>query len=59
FWEKNLKPWDTAAGQLLVEEAGGIVKTYEGNPHNPFEKSIVAGNENLVSQFLAELKKIN
>ena len=59
FWEKNLKPWDTAAGQLLVEEAGGIVRTYEGDPHNPFEKSIVAGNENLVSQFLAELKKIN
>jgi myo-inositol-1(or 4)-monophosphatase len=58
FWEKNLKPWDTAAGQLLIEEAGGVVKTYEGNPHNPFEKSIVAGNKVLVEKFLQEVKKL-
>lgn len=59
FWEKNLKPWDTAAGQLLVEEAGGIVRTFQGHPHNPFEKSIVAGNAILVEKFLLELKKNN
>ncbi len=58
FWEKNLKPWDTAAGQLLIQEAGGVVKTYSGHPHNPFEKSIVAGNTILVEKFLQELKKI-
>lgn len=52
FWEKNLKPWDTAAGQLIVEEAGGVVKTYTGKKHNPFENSIVAGNEILVDQFI-------
>ncbi|MGE4234712.1 MAG: inositol monophosphatase family protein [Bacteriovoracia bacterium] len=56
FWEKNLKPWDTAAGQLLVEEAGGIVRTYEGGMFNPFEKSVVAGNKELVEQFLNELE---
>lgn len=43
FWEKNLKPWDVAAGQLLVEEAGGIVTTYEGKPHNPYSTSLIAG----------------
>jgi myo-inositol-1(or 4)-monophosphatase len=58
FWEKNLKPWDTAAGQLLIEEAGGAVRTYQGNPHNPFELSIVAGNKVLVGKFLQELQKI-
>ncbi|MBY0554642.1 inositol monophosphatase [bacterium] len=58
FWEKNLKPWDTAAGQLLIEEAGGVVKTYEGSPHDPFEKSIVAGNKILVEKFLAEIAKL-
>jgi myo-inositol-1(or 4)-monophosphatase len=58
FWEKNLKPWDTAAGQLIVEEAGGVVKTYEGLLHNPYEKSVVAGNAFLVDQFLAEIKDI-
>lgn len=57
FWEKNLKPWDTAAGQLLVEEAGGILRTYEGGIYNPFEKTIVAGNPTLVDQFLNQLSK--
>ncbi|MEK6628362.1 MAG: inositol monophosphatase family protein [Bdellovibrionota bacterium] len=58
FWEKNLKPWDTAAGQLLIEEAGGIVKTYSGNKFNPFEKNIIAGNAVLVEKFLIELRKL-
>lgn len=58
FWEKNLKPWDTAAGQLLIEEAGGTVKTYTGGVYDPFEKSIVAGNAILVKKFLEELNKL-
>jgi myo-inositol-1(or 4)-monophosphatase len=58
FWEKNLKPWDTAAGQLIVEEAGGVVKTYEGLTHNPYEKSIVAGNATLVQKFLDEIAEV-
>ena len=32
FWEFNLNPWDTAAGILLVEEAGGRVTDFAGNP---------------------------
>lgn len=59
FWEKNLKPWDTAAGQLIVEEAGGVVKTYKGKKHNPFENSIVAGNPVLVEQFIELINKSN
>ena len=55
FWEKNLKPWDTAAGQLLIEEAGGVIKTFDGGPHNPFAKSIVAGNAVLVEKFISEI----
>lgn len=58
FWEKNLKPWDTAAGQLIVEEAGGVVKTYEGLLHNPYEKSLVAGNPMLVEQFVNAIQQI-
>ena len=58
FWEKNLKPWDTAAGQLLIEEAGGVVRTYDGTPYSPFENSVVAGNPFLVEKFLQELKSI-
>jgi myo-inositol-1(or 4)-monophosphatase len=58
FWEKNLKPWDTAAGQLIVEEAGGTVKTYEGDNFNPFKPSVVAGNPFLVDKFLHEISKL-
>ena len=32
FWELELQPWDFAAGVLMVEEAGGIVKTLDGKP---------------------------
>ena len=48
FWERNLKPWDVAAGQLLVEEAGGQIVTYEGGPHDPYSAQIVAGNKKIV-----------
>jgi myo-inositol-1(or 4)-monophosphatase len=44
YWEKNLSPWDTAAGALLVTEAGGSVTTYDSNTYSPFDKTIVAGN---------------
>lgn len=44
FWEKGLKPWDTAAGILIVEEAGGKLSTFEGRPYTPYERSIVAAN---------------
>ncbi len=55
FWEKNLKPWDTAAGKILIEEAGGILRTYEGQAYTPFEKTVVAGNPVLVHKFLQQL----
>lgn len=32
YWEKSLKPWDTAAGVLLVREAGGVVSACDGSP---------------------------
>lgn len=33
YWEFNLKPWDAAAGKLLVEEAGGKVTNFRGRPY--------------------------
>lgn len=47
FWEKGLKPWDTAAGMLIVEEAGGKLSTFEGGPYTPYEGSIVAANPHI------------
>jgi myo-inositol-1(or 4)-monophosphatase len=50
FWERNLQPWDSAAGLLLVEEAGGKVVTYRGKKYNPYKNSIIAGNANVVDE---------
>jgi len=44
FWELKLKPWDVAAGVLLVREAGGVVTTFDGSGYNIFNGRIVASN---------------
>ncbi len=44
FWEEGLRPWDVAAGTLLVEEAGGRVTHYDGAPFNVYTPPIVASN---------------
>jgi len=45
FWEYDLKPWDVAAGALLVTEAGGKVTDYRGGNNYLFGKEIVATNK--------------
>lgn len=44
FWEQYLKPWDTAAGFILVEEAGGKVSDFAGHPYHIEKKQILATN---------------
>jgi myo-inositol-1(or 4)-monophosphatase len=44
FWELRLNPWDTAAGWILVEEAGGMVTDLSGRPYFLESPSIVASN---------------
>jgi myo-inositol-1(or 4)-monophosphatase len=44
FWELKLKPWDVAAGVLLVREAGGTVTTFDGTEYDVFNQRIVASN---------------
>lgn len=50
YWERNIQPWDSAAGILLVREAGGIVETYRGDKYHPYKNSIVAGNPDVVHE---------
>jgi myo-inositol-1(or 4)-monophosphatase len=55
FWEMDLKPWDTAAGQLLVEEAGGCVTDFKGGSWTPYVPEVLAANghiNSLISQLL-------
>jgi myo-inositol-1(or 4)-monophosphatase len=44
FWEEGLKPWDVAAGALLVEEAGGRMSKYSGAPADIYSPPILASN---------------
>lgn len=44
FWELKLKPWDVAAGILLVREAGGAVTTFDGTAYDVCNHRIVASN---------------
>jgi len=44
FWEFGLKPWDTAAGIVLVEEAGGSVSDLGGQPYTLGGRTILASN---------------
>ena len=44
FWEMNLKPWDTAAGSLLVREAGGRVSLFDGSEPSIYRPEVLASN---------------
>ncbi len=44
YWEFNLNPWDTSAGYLLVEEAGGQVTHFDGGPFTLDSREVFATN---------------
>lgn len=44
FWEQQLKPWDVAAGALIVAEAGGRVTGMDGTPFDPAAAHLIASN---------------
>lgn len=44
FWEYNLNSWDVAAGYLIVEEAGGRITNFSGQPYSAFDKETLATN---------------
>lgn len=45
YWEHDLKPWDTAAGALLVSEAGGTVTDFYNSPYDSSSHCIVAASK--------------
>ena len=53
FWEQHLKPWDVAAGALIVTEAGGQVTGMDGSPFNPVAAHLVASNGHVHDQILS------
>jgi myo-inositol-1(or 4)-monophosphatase len=58
FWEKNLAPWDTAAGVLIAREAGGIATDMAGRDFDPRMKSVLCGNPALHAETLRLMNEI-
>ncbi|MGV6806700.1 MAG: inositol monophosphatase family protein [bacterium] len=57
FWEMYLKPWDIAAGLLLVKEAGGLVSDFQGNDTSLKSGHVVAATPKLFKPTLQVVKK--
>ncbi len=55
FFEKGLKPWDLAAGSLLITESGGIVGTFEGESDYLYKGDILAGTPKVFAQMVSLL----
>ena len=58
FWEFDLHPWDTAAGIIIVEEAGGTVSQMDDEPFSIFNRNIVASNGILHNQITVQTRPV-
>jgi len=56
YWERDLSPWDLAAGMLLVREAGGFVSDCDGGDKIIAKGQVAAGNETMHRELLRLLK---
>ena len=55
FWEWKLKPWDTAAGAVIIREAGGMVTNFSGALFDLFGEQTLASNGKLHAEMVAVL----
>jgi myo-inositol-1(or 4)-monophosphatase len=53
FYEHTLQAWDSAAGYLMVEEAGGKVTDFAGNPYSVYQPQLLATNGNIHEELRA------
>ena len=58
FWEFNLNPWDTAAGVLLVQEAGGVVTRFDNSPFRLDSREVLASNGLIHQELIAQFAEI-
>ncbi|MBW1667725.1 MAG: inositol monophosphatase [Deltaproteobacteria bacterium] len=56
YWEERLFPWDTAAGSIIVKEAGGQVTDYTGKTYTPYSRTILATNGLIHAEMMEALK---
>ncbi|MFZ1136479.1 MAG: inositol monophosphatase family protein [Candidatus Korobacteraceae bacterium] len=58
FWEFNLNPWDTAAGVLIVQEAGGKVTRFDGTPFRLDSREVLATNGLIHDEVVTNFREI-
>jgi myo-inositol-1(or 4)-monophosphatase len=56
YWERNLQPWDIAAGQIIVREAGGIFSGIAGDDDALKTGNVICGNEFIHAELVKTLK---
>jgi myo-inositol-1(or 4)-monophosphatase len=57
FWELKLNPWDTAAGSLMVTEAGGRMSDFKGRPFSIYGVELVASNGHIHNEMVEVLNR--
>ncbi len=57
FWELSLRPWDTAAGVLILLEAGGVVTRLDGSPWRIHEPDILASNGRIHDRMVEVIRR--
>jgi len=58
FFEIGLKPWDTAAGELLVKEAGGMVVDFAGGNNYNVSGNVICGAPKLTQAIVREMRPV-
>ena len=58
FWEFDLKPWDSAAGILIAQEAGCVVSQMDGSDYSIYDNNILVTNPNIHEEMILEIEKI-
>ena len=59
FWERGLKPWDTAAAGLIIKQAGGKITDLSNKNRNLLFNEVAASNGLIHMEFLTELNYVN
>jgi myo-inositol-1(or 4)-monophosphatase len=58
FFEVFLNPWDTAAGALILLEAGGIITDFDGRPHSIYQRELAASNGLIQKEMLQVIHRV-
>ncbi|MDE3110705.1 MAG: inositol monophosphatase, partial [Acidobacteriota bacterium] len=59
FWEFGLKTWDTAAGTILVREAGGVITDIDGHPFRPGARVVIASNGKIHDEMRQVIERVS